>query len=125
MINSRILHSLRDPRERRRHGRRASIGATLRKRRIGHDRGGAHASDRTAQGPSGAPSTSRRDQHRAGVGPAREPSHDGHADPEVERVRCAGGPIDKAAYACECGYLFSAAVSTTVACPHCGAGQAW
>ncbi|HEX3511421.1 MAG TPA: hypothetical protein VHT27_10025 [Solirubrobacteraceae bacterium] len=46
-------------------------------------------------------------------------------DEAVERVRCAGGPIDHAAYNCECGYCFSAAVSTTVSCPHCGTGQAW
>jgi len=46
-------------------------------------------------------------------------------DPAVQRVREAGGPIDRASYVCECGYLFSAAVSTTVACPHCGVDQSW
>lgn len=46
-------------------------------------------------------------------------------DPAVERVREAGGPIDHASYTCQCGCLFSAEVSTTVACPHCGADQAW
>ena len=46
-------------------------------------------------------------------------------DPAVQRVREAGGPIDRAAYSCECGYCFKAPVSTTVHCPHCGAGQAW
>jgi hypothetical protein len=46
-------------------------------------------------------------------------------DPAVARAQEAGGPLDQAAYSCECGYLFSAAVSTTVSCPHCGAGQAW
>jgi hypothetical protein len=46
-------------------------------------------------------------------------------DPDVKRVREAGGPIDRASYACGCGYLFSASVSTTVACPHCGSNQAW
>jgi hypothetical protein len=46
-------------------------------------------------------------------------------DPAVLRVREAGGPVDHAAYSCECGYFFSAAVSTTVSCPHCGTGQAW
>lgn len=44
---------------------------------------------------------------------------------EVARVRAAGGPKDDATYTCSCGYLFSASVSTTVACPHCGAKQAW
>jgi hypothetical protein len=46
-------------------------------------------------------------------------------DPAVARVREAGGPVDHASYSCECGYFFSAAVSTTVSCPHCGTGQAW
>ena len=46
-------------------------------------------------------------------------------DLEAERVREAGGPVDRASYVCGCGYAFSAAVSTTVACPHCGACQAW
>jgi rubrerythrin len=46
-------------------------------------------------------------------------------DAAVLRVREAGGPDDRACYTCECGYLFLAKVSTTVRCPHCGAGQAW
>jgi uncharacterized protein (DUF983 family) len=49
----------------------------------------------------------------------------GACDPAVERVRDAGGPIDRASYTCGCGYLFSASVSTSVICPHCGADQAW
>lgn len=47
------------------------------------------------------------------------------ADTEESRVRAAGGPEDLATYTCSCGLMFSAPVSTTVACPHCGAGQAW
>jgi hypothetical protein len=46
-------------------------------------------------------------------------------DIAAQRVRDAGGPIDRASYSCECGLLFEAKVSTTVECPHCGAGQAW
>jgi hypothetical protein len=46
-------------------------------------------------------------------------------DPAVERAREAGGPVDQASYACQCGYLFRASVSTSVICPHCGCGQAW
>jgi hypothetical protein len=46
-------------------------------------------------------------------------------DVAVQRVREAGGPVDRACYSCECGLLFEAKVSTTVICPHCGAGQAW
>ena len=45
-------------------------------------------------------------------------------EPE-QRVREAGGPEDTAHYSCSCGYMFEAAVSTSVACPHCAAVQAW
>jgi hypothetical protein len=45
-------------------------------------------------------------------------------DPAVERAREAGGPVDEASYACQCGYWFRASVSTSVTCPHCGCGQA-
>jgi len=50
---------------------------------------------------------------------------DGDPDSPLSRGRSAGGPEDRASYACSCGYFFSAPVSTTVSCPHCGAGQAW
>ena len=46
-------------------------------------------------------------------------------DPAVQRVRHAGGPIDRASYTCGCGCVFLAPVSTTVSCPHCNATQAW
>jgi hypothetical protein len=52
-----------------------------------------------------------------------EPAHP--CDPAAQRVREAGGPVDLASYTCSCGYLFSASVSTSVVCPHCGTGQAW
>src|SRR5512132_1045006 len=41
------------------------------------------------------------------------------------RARESGGPDDRAMYTCSCGYVFEADVTTSVACPHCGAGQAW
>ncbi|HVL94329.1 MAG TPA: hypothetical protein VM266_00570 [Solirubrobacteraceae bacterium] len=41
------------------------------------------------------------------------------------QARRAGGPQDRALYTCGCGFAFTAAVSTSVGCPHCGAGQAW
>jgi len=41
------------------------------------------------------------------------------------RRREAGVSQDEAIYACECGLVFSAQVSTTVDCPHCGGSQAW
>jgi hypothetical protein len=47
------------------------------------------------------------------------------ADRALQRVRNAGGPIDEASYACGCGFVFIAPVSTTVTCPHCRAPQAW
>lgn len=40
-------------------------------------------------------------------------------------AKAAGGPLDNAVYECSCGSKFQAAVSTSVSCPHCGAGQAW
>ena len=45
--------------------------------------------------------------------------------PADARARRSGGPQDQALYACECGYAFTAEVSTSVGCPHCGQAQAW
>jgi hypothetical protein len=45
--------------------------------------------------------------------------------PHERRARESGGPIDNAQYSCACGLVFDAAVSTSVACPHCGTDQAW
>jgi hypothetical protein len=47
------------------------------------------------------------------------------ADPTIRRARAAGGPVDVASYSCTCGMVFSAPVSTSVACPHCGTEQDW
>ena len=44
---------------------------------------------------------------------------------ERRDARRAGGPEDQALYTCVCGYAFTAAVTTSVDCPHCGQGQAW
>jgi predicted Zn-ribbon and HTH transcriptional regulator len=46
-------------------------------------------------------------------------------DIALKRVRESGGPLDHASYACQCGYIFEADVSTTVSCPHCHVAQAW
>ncbi len=73
--------------------------------------------------PGGAPVESLQPARPAE--PQAAVSVSGACDPAVERARRAGGPIDQAVYTCGCGYLFSAAVSTTVVCPHCGADQAW
>ena len=42
-----------------------------------------------------------------------------------QRVRAEGGPQDVAYYRCGCGCAVDGAVATHVACPHCGADQAW
>jgi hypothetical protein len=42
-----------------------------------------------------------------------------------ERNKRANVSEDTATYSCGCGYVFTAPVSTTVDCPHCGADQAW
>ena len=44
---------------------------------------------------------------------------------ETDSARRAGGPQDRALYECGCGAAFTAAVSTSVGCPHCGCDQAW
>jgi hypothetical protein len=42
-----------------------------------------------------------------------------------QRHRACVAPQDTAHYGCSCGFQFRASVSTSVTCPHCGAGQAW
>jgi hypothetical protein len=80
-------------------------------------------------------------RHRGGPlrrGPVvrREPSAAPAAEPEPapaaeddlfdeRRLRASGGPNDRAQYACACGFVWEADVSASVACPHCGAAQAW
>jgi hypothetical protein len=44
---------------------------------------------------------------------------------QTDSARRAGGPEDRALYACACGHAFKAPVSTSVGCPRCGASQAW
>jgi hypothetical protein len=45
--------------------------------------------------------------------------------PAERRHRASVSPEDTALYTCGCGVAFQAPVSTSVACPHCGSGQAW
>ena len=98
-MTTNLLHPLRTP-------RRKALGKPARRRE-----------DRRHAARLGAPSAAPRAHAPA--------AHVPHVDAAVERVRCAGGPIDHASYDCQCGYRFSAAVSTTVSCPHCGTDQAW
>ena len=63
---------------------------------------------------------------RPHVSPAPAAPPESEADLSDERrMRESGGPDDRAMYSCSCGYVFEADVSTSVTCPHCGAGQAW
>ncbi len=86
---------------------RTSLTHPLRERRASRRRRGRHA---TKGGPPEAVVEL----------PAREAP-----DLAVLRVREAGGPVDRASYSCECGYIFAASVTTSVRCPVCGTGQAW
>jgi hypothetical protein len=80
-----------------------------------------------------SPIRSRRGRRSGLLGHARtatppEPAaHPPRADaaPEPIRHRHGGPSEDRALYNCGCGYVFEAAVSTSVGCPHCGGTQAW
>jgi hypothetical protein len=74
---------------------------------------------RTTPRPTDIIRTERRASHTAPRG-GSTPGRTGE-----DRVREAGGPQDHAFYRCGCGYAFAGAVSTNVACPHCGTEQAW
>jgi hypothetical protein len=45
--------------------------------------------------------------------------------PARERNKRANLTEDAALYSCGCGYVFTAPVTTSVGCPHCGCAQAW
>jgi hypothetical protein len=45
--------------------------------------------------------------------------------PQRERNKRANVSQDAALYNCACGYVFTAPVTTSVGCPHCGSAQAW
>ena len=67
----------------------------------------------------------RRDRHRSRREPAPPPIAPPRVAAERRDARRGGGPQDNALYACACGYAFTAPVTTSVACPHCGTDQAW
>jgi rubrerythrin len=69
-----------------------------------------------AAAPAAVPAPAAAPEVREPAVPRRTPE---------SRYREAGGPEDRSTYACRCGYVFEAPVSTSVSCPHCGAGQAW
>lgn len=64
---------------------------------------------RSRRRPSGRPAA----RYRATTAPVRE------------RNKRANVSQDAALYSCGCGYVFTAAVTTSVGCPYCGAPQAW
>ena len=66
-----------------------------------------------AQGQPDRPTESPAEAHRRAGATARTPRR---LEPATE---------DQAMYSCECGFVFQAAVSTSVGCPHCGGSQAW
>ena len=59
--------------------------------------------------------------------PRRRPRKRGKnaTTPGRERNQRANATQDAATYSCSCGYIFKAAVTTSVGCPHCGTDQAW
>jgi hypothetical protein len=95
---------------------RASLPRTLRERRRSR-------ADQHRRAAIGATEAVRAPAHPAPCAPTGPSAH--AVDRAAQRVRDAGGPIDEASYACSCGFVFRAPVSTTVACPHCRATQAW
>ena len=56
---------------------------------------------------------------------SREARATSHGQPGRERNQRANVNQDAALYSCACGYVFKAAVTTAVGCPHCGCAQAW
>jgi hypothetical protein len=63
-----------------------------------------------------------RDRHRAPRARDAIPTREAA---ERRDARRGGGPTDAALYTCMCGYVFTAPVTTSVACPHCRTEQAW
>ena len=69
--------------------------------------------------------TSNRPTSRRAARRSSHPAERARPVTGEQRSREEGGPRDIAFYDCACGHGFEGAVSTHVACPHCGADQAW
>jgi rubrerythrin len=67
----------------------------------------------------------RREQATTQVDEPETPAVEEDDLQDERRLRSSGGPDDRAQYTCGCGYVWEADVSASVACPHCGASQAW
>jgi hypothetical protein len=81
-----------------------------------------HTDSRRRSGTMRRPTPFRRDPATPVAEPEPAPVDD-LAD--ERRLRASGGPHDRAQYTCSCGFVWDADVSASVACPHCGASQAW
>jgi hypothetical protein len=76
--------------------------------------------------PATPPVTDAAPAEPAAPASAQRPPAPGEDDLfDERRLRASGGPNDRAQYTCGCGYVWEADVSASVACPHCGASQAW
>jgi hypothetical protein len=75
----------------------------------------AHAAPAAQAPPPEAPARDRQ----------AEASAENNALSAERRLRGAGGPEDRATYACRCGAVFPASPTTSVSCPLCGVHQAW
>jgi hypothetical protein len=67
----------------------------------------------------------RRSSRRTRREPPVTPPRVSQEPAETRDARRGGGPEDRALYSCMCGYAFTATVTTSVDCPHCGTEQAW
>ncbi len=64
-------------------------------------------------------------RHRRASASPKDPASGSTAVRQTDRARRAGGPQDRAVYACGCGHLFQATVTASTPCPRCGENQAW
>jgi hypothetical protein len=76
-------------------------------------------------GPSRRSRSLLRREQPAEVAEPELPAEEDDDLADERRLRASGGPNDRAQYTCGCGYVWEADVSASVACPHCGASQAW
>lgn len=103
-----------------RRSRRSSLPGVARLRSVASGSGDPNvgSGDASAEGPATNASPAAPGAHASGDVPATSPQPVVHVDHAMST-------LDQAVYTCECGFVFEAEVLTTVACPHCGCGQAW
>jgi hypothetical protein len=105
---------------------RSKSGATMLRR---HRNNGPTRESVGAQGPQpDRPAAERSCANHATASPADERPLGEPPTPAPARGaqrRLEPATEDQAMYSCECGFIFQAAVSTSVGCPHCGGSQAW